>query len=148
MGGAVGVHLLANAGRSDTVLSFQNGARITDLDWAPWNLSDGFVLSTGDETGAVKLWHVPCSASELNNTSGLALPDLPALTLPAELKHIETVMFHPIACNLLSVASAAQVKLWDVSHETMAITLDCSEVVQTISWLVLNPILLCICTVR
>ncbi|KAJ8329535.1 hypothetical protein O5D80_002354 [Batrachochytrium dendrobatidis] len=134
LGGAVGVHLLANAGRSDTVLSFQNGARITDLDWAPWNLSDGFVLSTGDETGAVKLWHVPCSASELNNTSGLALPDLPALTLPAELKHIETVMFHPIACNLLSVASAAQVKLWDISHETMAITLDCSEVVQTISW--------------
>ncbi|KAK5668446.1 hypothetical protein QVD99_005467 [Batrachochytrium dendrobatidis] len=63
---------------------------------------------------AVKLWHVPCSASELNNTSGLALPDLPALTLPAELKHIETVMFHPIACNLLSVASAAQVKLWDL----------------------------------
>ncbi|KAH9267397.1 hypothetical protein BASA84_000664, partial [Batrachochytrium salamandrivorans] len=133
-GNAIGVLPLSSTGRVEDIPILNNGSNVTDLDWANEIVDEYVMLGVGAEDGTVKLWSILEPQSDVGGSLESLASVSPMLVLPAEQKRIEKLLFHPTAHNLLSVASNLQIRLWDVQHKTAAITLECTDILQTFSW--------------
>nr|KAJ3422774.1 Coronin-7 [Polyrhizophydium stewartii] len=127
---ALGLVPVSAAGRLDSVQQLHVGPCVTDLDWAPWRGSDGAqTLAVGADDGTVRLWSVTAAQAAAGGEAPAVLA-----ALPAEPRRIEALLFHPTASGVLALASASDIRIWDVAAQSPAFGLDGGDVVQSFAW--------------
>ena len=130
-GGNLGLLPLNTTGRLTDGLPLlrAHGDFVTDFDFSPF---DDCLLATGSSDNSIKVWQLPQDNSNLNDM----ISDIsPEVTLPSQQRRIESVLWHPVADNVLTVTSHTVVKLFDVTQGTDKCSMDChKDQIQSISW--------------
>ena len=127
-GGNIAIWPLNQPGRLPTnppVLSLSSP--VVDLDFSPFNHG---LLATGAEDGSTRISALPPEG--ITADSGLSFP---TTSLPAFLKRVETVRFHPTAADVISVTSQAEISIYNIQSNSKAISFDNDgAIVNSLSW--------------
>nr|XP_055050873.1 coronin-7 [Misgurnus anguillicaudatus] len=98
--------------------------QVTDLDFSPF---DDHLLATCSADETVKLWRV--------SDPGQDQPGGAEVTLSPKEGRLEILLFHPVASDLLAVASTKGVQVWDVKRDSALTVLEQhADQIQGLSW--------------
>ncbi|EHK41139.1 uncharacterized protein TrAtP1_004556 [Trichoderma atroviride] len=132
-GGAFAVIPLNEKGKAPDQIPLFRGhtATVLDTDWNPFN---DHIIASASEDGKVFIWEVPQDFSLY--TDAEVIPDVsPVSKLGGHTRKVGQVLFNPAAENILASASGDfTIKLWDVGTGQSHLTLQHTDIVQSLSW--------------
>ncbi|RFU72562.1 hypothetical protein TARUN_9693, partial [Trichoderma arundinaceum] len=132
-GGAFAVIPLNEKGKAPDQIPLFRGhtATVLDTDWNPFN---DHIIASASEDGKVFIWEVPQDFTLY--TDAEVTPDVsPVSKLGGHTRKVGQVLFNPAAENILASASGDfTIKLWDIGTGQSHLTLQHTDIVQSLSW--------------